>query len=682
MDHRHWGLPLKKLTARMGKTASPEALASRLNPHPALTVSLPLQPTWPVVSLKLQKSLMSEHPSARSATSAGLTVSPSLDFVAEAAQTPPQYSLVDRRVLLIGSLALLLGVAAAFVAQLLVGLIALITNLAYFGTVSLAHRIPADAIPRLGWWSVPIPVIGALLIGVMARYGSKAIRGHGIPEAMEQVLTNESRIPARMTFLKPISAAISIGTGGPFGAEGPIIATGGALGSVFGQFIRITAAERKTLLAAGAAAGMAATFGAPVSAVLLAIELLLFEFRPRSIIPVALAASAATGVRMIFEGMEPAFGMPDLQQPSGAALATYIALGGVMGLVSVLVTKIVYGIEDAFEKLPVHWMWWPAIGALVVGIVGVFAPDTLGVGYYNISNLLSNELTIGAILFLCSLKFLSWSIALGSGTSGGTLAPLFTIGGGTGAAIGILLAKLFPFLGIDPRIAALVGMAAIFAGASRAMLASAVFAFETTLQPFGLLPLLGGCAAAYLISSLLMRNSIMTEKIARRGILTPEEYVADSLNHVRVREVASKKVVTIPDDQTIGQVRDWLTKQTAHQGFPIVNQKGMLTGLVTRRDLNETTLSDAEPVTKVLRGLVRYVYDDCTVRQAAEHMVNHRIGRLPVVSRSQPQQLVGIITRSDILSVFQRSIRESEYQQPSLTLPSPRRTQKPPGKLA
>ena len=278
---------------------------------------------------------MHEHEPAKAATTDGLTISPSLDLVAEAANVPPQESPVDRRLLRACALAVGLGVAAGGVAQLLLGLILLITNLAYYGELSLAARGPAAAVPRLGLWSIPIPIAGALLIGLMARYGSKAIRGHGIPEAMEQVLTNESRIPARVMFLKPLSSAISIGTGGPFGAEGPIIATGGALGSVVGQLIRTTAEERKTLLAAGAAAGMAATFGSPVSAVLLAVELLLFEYRPRSIIPVALAACAATAVRMGFEGAEPVFGMPDLAQPSGTALAVYVVIGAAMGVLSV-----------------------------------------------------------------------------------------------------------------------------------------------------------------------------------------------------------------------------------------------------------------------------------------------------------------------------------------------------------
>ncbi len=347
-----------------------------------------------------------------------------------------------------------------------------------------------------------------------------------------------------------------------------------------------------------------------------------------------------------------------------------------MGLIAVAVTKIVYAIEDGFEELPIHWMWWPAIGAVVVGVVGYFAPDTLGVGYYNISAILSNQLAASSIAFLCALKFLSWSVALGSGTSGGTLAPLFTIGGGVGAIIGIGLANVAPALGVDPRIAALVGMAAIFSGASRAMLASAVFAFETTLEPFGMLPLLGGCAAAYLVSTLLMRNSIMTEKIARRGIRTPEEYEADPLDQVLVADVASSPVVTIRAEDTVTQVRDWLaqgTAETSHQGFPVVDQRGVLVGLLTRRSLSAASLAGDRVISDVMARPVRFVYDDCTVRQAADHMVNHSIGRLPVVSRAQPHQLIGIVTRSNILSVFRQRLRDAKLQVPALVIPTRKR---------
>jgi CIC family chloride channel protein len=612
---------------------------------------------------------MAEHETAKSATTDGLTISPALDLVTEATQVPAEVSLIDRRTLVICGLAALLGIAAGFVARMLEGLIVLVTNLAFFGRLSLAHAVPADAVDNLGWFVVVIPIVGAIIVGLMARYGSQAIRGHGIPEAMEQVLTNESRIAPRITFLKPLSSAIAIGTGGPFGAEGPIIATGGAMGSVLGQILRTTVTERKVLLAAGAAAGMAATFGTPVSAVLLAIELLLFEFRPRSIIPVALAASAATGLRMAFKGAAAAFAMPNLHHPGGMALAFYIALGAFMGLAAVGVTRAVYAIEDTFDRLPIHWMWWPAIGAVAVGVVGYFAPDTLGVGYYNISNILSAKLTVGGLAFLCAMKFISWSIALGSGTSGGTLAPLFTIGGALGAVVGSGVAAIAPGLGVDVRVAGLVGMAAIFAGASRAMLASAVFAFETTLQPMGLLPLLAGCSAAYLVSSLMMRNSIMTEKIARRGVSTPGEYEADSLEQVRVSDIMTHQPITLNANDEVGKIREWLTSRTdeaSHQGFPVLDERNVLIGVITQRDVRNSAAKDQQKIIELVRKLPKFVYEDCSVRQAADHMVNHDIGRLPVIARQNPTLLIGIVTRSDILSAYRRRVKEGKMQEPSL----------------
>lgn len=605
-------------------------------------------------------------------TEIGLAVAPGLELVAESAQVPPPRSTIDRRVLKLCGETILLGIATGFVAQALVALIGLITNLAFYGRISLEEVSPAPAVASLGLWVIVIPIVGALVVGLMARYGSKAIRGHGIPEAMEQVLTNESRIPARMTFLKPVSAAVSIGTGGPFGSEGPIIATGGALGSLVGQILPTTTEERKTLLAAGAAAGMSAIFGTPVAAVLLAIELLLFEFRPRSIIPVALGACSATAIRIAFHGMEPAFQMPALTEPSGLALAVYILLGGMMGLVAVGVTRVTYGVEDAFEKLPIHWMWWPAFGAIAVGVVGYFAPKTLGVGYSNISDLLSGNLTVSAALFLCLMKFLSWSISLGSGTSGGTLAPLLTIGGALGSAAGLWLAATFPALGVDPRIAALVGMASLFAGASRATLASAVFLFETTLQPVGLLPLLGACAASNLVSSGLAAHSIMTEKIARRGIRTPAEYEADSLDQVLVKSVATQPPVTVSATSTVGELRAWVDSGrpgSTHGGYPVTGSDGRLVGIVTRRDLANPGWDARKTLAEVLHQLPRYVYEETTVRQAADHMVNHGIGRLPVLSRSTPPQIVGILTRSDVLSAFRHRVRETQPQAPTVRFP-------------
>lgn len=589
----------------------------------------------------------------------GIPVAPNLEPSLEQTRVPLVTAVIDGRTAFIGFLAVALGVAAGYMAEALVRLIGLVTNLAYFHRVSTEFASPAGH--HLGWPAIFIPAAGGILVGLMSRYGSKAIRGHGIPEAMEQVLLNESRIPPRLTLLKPISSAIAIGTGGPFGAEGPIIATGGALGSLVGQLLPTTALERKTLLAAGAAAGMSATFGSPVSAVLLAVELLLFELRPRSIIPVALASVAATGVRYSIVGIKPIFPMPMLSTPNGLSLAIYIAIGALVGVASVYVTRAVYWIEDGFEHLPIHWMWWPALGGLAVGGIGYFVPHTMGVGYDNIQSILSANLVGTTLLVLCVAKFISWAIALGSGTSGGTLAPLFTIGGALGALAGGLITTVLPRAGVDPRICALVGMAAIFAGASRAMLASAVFAFETTLQPLGLLPLLGGCSAAYMISALMMRHSIMTEKLARRGVRVPEEYSADFLDQILVKEAASRKIVTLAASQSLEEARAWIAagaSGTTHHGFPVVDEEGHVLGVLTRRDLLEAEHPAGSQLKSLIHRPLAVAFEGTSLREAADHMVREGVGRLPVVG--EDRKLVGMLTRSDLLEAHSQRLESGE----------------------
>jgi H+/Cl- antiporter ClcA len=588
-----------------------------------------------------------------------LPVSPNLLVdLEEEGENEPQ-GILDFRSVTISGVAVVIALAATLCAKLLILLIAFVTNISFFGRLSFAASSPAHN--HLGPFVIVVPAIGGILVGYMARYGSRAIRGHGIPEAMEQVLTNASRIPPRITFLKPASSAIAIGTGGPFGAEGPIIATGGALGSLVGQLLHTTGVERKTLLSAGAAAGMTAIFGSPVSAVILAIELLLFEMRPRTIVPVALACASAAGLRSLLMESGPVFHMPTLANVPDSALIFYVILGFVIGVVATGVTRLVYGIEDAFEKLPIHWMWWPALGGLVVGLVGYFAPRTLGVGYDNIVDVLNGRLAGSVLLVLGVAKFVSWSVALGSGTSGGTLAPLLTIGGALGALLGALFA---PHLGIDPRIAGLVGMAAMFAGASRALLTSVVFAFETTQQPASLLPLLGGCAAAYLASCLLMKNTIMTEKIERRGIRVPNEYVADVLDHVTVGSVGRRPLVTLQADRTVASVREWLRghgRESEHQGFPLVDSEGRLTGIVTRRNLLDPAVPEETPLSRLASRPAITVPEDATLRDAADQMIKEGIGRLPILDRKG--QLVGIITRSDLLAAHQSRLSEHEERE-------------------
>jgi chloride channel protein, CIC family len=368
--------------------------------------------------------------------------------------------------------------------------------------------------------------------------------------------------------------------------------------------------------------------------------------------------------------------MPNVTAATLGALAFYGLLGAAMGVVAVLVTRLLYAIEDGFDRLPVHWMWWPAIGAVVVGVVGYFAPDTLGVGYYNISALLSGNMAARAVFFLFTMKLLSWSISLGSGTSGGTLAPLFTIGGAVGALAGTALNWAWPPLGADVSVAALVGMAAMFGGASRAFLASAVFAFEATQQPQCLLPLLAGCTTSYLVSCLLMRHTIMTEKIARRGVRTPAEYVADALDQILVRKVATTSVMALKADDPIEHVRQWLAAggpDSRHQGFPVLDSKQTLIGVLTRRNLLDESVSRTAKVRDLLKRPPKFVYEDSTVRQAADHMANHDIGRLPVMSREQPPQLVAIITRSDIINCFRGGVDDNRRAAPTITFAIPRR---------
>jgi CIC family chloride channel protein len=411
--------------------------------------------------------------------------------------------------------------------------------------------------------------------------------------------------------------------------------------------------------------------------VLLAVELLLFEYRPRSLIPVALAATAATGVRLVFEGPAPVFPIPDLARPSDAALAAYAVLGALMGLVAVGVTRLAYGVEDLFERwgdrLGVHWMWWPVAGAVVVGLVGYIEPRTLGVGYDNITDTLAGTIAGRALLMLVLLKLISWAVYLGSGTSGGTLAPLFTVGGGLGAWTGGIVAAAMPAVGIDPRMAGLVGMAAIFAGASHALLTSVVFAFETTRQPVGLLPLLAGCAAAYLVALLIDRHSIMTMKLARRGASVRTEYAADHLAHVLVRDVMSQAVATLRAGDTVQQVRDWLALRddaasgrprgaSSHQGFPVLDDRGAVIGVVTRRDLHDTAASPTQTIGSLVRRAPVVVFDRSTLRDAADLMVVEQVGRLPVVSHTREGRLVGIITRSDLLAAHAPRLRAAHHR--------------------
>ncbi len=564
----------------------------------------------------------------------------------------------ELRLLWIATLAIIIGAICALVAVVLLWLIALFTNLFYFQQLSIEMRSPIN--PTLGWWVIFLPVLGGLIIGLMARYGSERIRGHGIPEAIEAILIGRSRMQPKVAILKPLSSAISIGSGGPFGAEGPIIMTGGAFGSIVAQVFHLTAAERKTLLVAGAAGGMSATFATPVAAVLLSVELLLFEWKPRSLIPVALASAVASLIRPFVLGTAPLFEVPHHAVLGVAAMLSATLVGLLGGILALVLTSAVYRFEDLFHRLPIHWMWWPALGGLLIGIGGYFEPRALGVGYDLIENLLKGNVLLWGLIPLMIVKGLIWSGSLGSGTSGGVLAPLLIMGSALGALESTFL------LGGDLTLWPLVSMAAVLGGTMRAPLTATIFALELTHDINALPALLIASMVSYGFTVLVMKRSILTEKVARHGHHVSQEYTVDPLERLSVEEVMTTEVITIsaslPVKELLCQYFLADTKDK-HQGYPVIDGAGELVGVVTRSNLLDDDLlmklkGTTQSTTILLNLLITYdlidrkpivafPWESC--RTAAERMAQAGVGRLPVVDPHQPTRVIGIITRSDLL---------------------------------
>ena len=562
----------------------------------------------------------------------------------------------DRRILVLSFMALIIGLLSAIVAKILVALIAIFTNITFYQRLSTEFVSPANH--HLGKLVIIAPVIGGLVIGLTARYGSEKIRGHGIPEALEAILFGRSRMEAKVAVLKPLSSAISIGTGGPFGAEGPIIMTGGAIGSLFAQMFHLSAAERKTLLVAGAAGGMSAIFNAPVAAVLLAVELLLFEWRPRSFIPVAIASAVAAVLRVPLLGAGPIF-PSHLHQALGAeGLLIAFIVGISAGLASGLLTALVYACEDLFGKLPIHWMWWPAIGGLFVGVGGWLDPRVLGVGYDTIHSLLRGELIGATVIGLLIGKSLVWSISLGSGTSGGVLAPLLIMGG----ALGAIEARFIP-IG-DAGLWAMICMAAMMGGTMRSPLTAMIFTLELTHDLDVLPALLISCIAAHAVTVLLLRRSILTEKVARRGFHVTREYSVDPLAVLRVGEVMDQRPPTIPASMKVTDLSDRIARHDpeliGRQGTLIVDQENNLAGIITRGDLVRALEQSPENATVLEAGTRNLIiaYPDEILHEAVTRMVRNDIGRLPVVERKNPRRLLGYLGRASVMTARLRRLEE------------------------
>ncbi|SPB13324.1 chloride channel protein [Caballeronia novacaledonica] len=551
---------------------------------------------------------------------------------------------VNDRLLRICGLAAIIGGIATLAAVVLLGLIHLFTNLFFFGTFSIEDRSPA--LNTLGHWVIAIPVIGGLIVGMMARFGSEKIRGHGIPEAIEAILFGKSRMSPKVAILKPLSSGIVIGSGGPFGAEGPIIMTGGALGSLIAQCIDVTAAERKTLLVAGAAAGMTAVFGTPVAAVLLAVELLLFEWRPRSFLPVALACAVAGFARAAVFGTGALFPL-DTQAPQMISLLSCLAAGLLSGALASGLSAALYKLEDLFHKLPIHWMWWPAIGAVFVGIGGYVEPRALGVGYDVIGDLLHQHIAIQVALSILAVKAVIWVVALASGTSGGVLAPLLMLGAGLGTVLGAILP------GHDAALWPLVCMAATLGATLGAPLTAIVFAFGLTHDANALLPLLAATLVAHGFATVVMKRSIMTEKIARRGYHIYREYGVDPLERHHVDEVMTRDVLTIDAATPLSDVlAKHFGPHQMHRAYPVVRD-GVLVGMLDRTALATMAHAEFSSIGEALDRLQpaapAFALPGEPCRLAATRLAVHELERLPVVADKASLRLVGIVSRSDLV---------------------------------
>jgi H+/Cl- antiporter ClcA/CBS domain-containing protein len=587
---------------------------------------------------------------------------PSADAASSAPSIPRTDRLADfttdARLLIITPMAAVVGVISAFVAVALVWLIGSLTNLFYYHRLSSALVSPAGN--QLGIWAVLVPMAGGLAVGLLARYGSEKIRGHGIPEAMEAILIGRSRMSAKVAVLKPLSSAISIGSGGPFGAEGPIIMTGGAFGSLFAQAFHLSASERKTLLVAGAAGGMAAIFATPLAAVLLAVELLLFEWKPRSFIPVAAAAAVAGAVRVPLLGAGPIFPVTPHSALAWEELLLALAVGIAAGFASGALTWLVYAFEDLFAKLPIHYMWWPVIGGLCVGLGGLAFPRALGVGYDTIADLINGHLVGGFLIGLAITKALIWAIALGSGTSGGVLAPLLIMGGSLGA-----IEAQWIHAG-DTGLWAMLSMAAIMGGTMRSPLTAVAFMLELTDDIHVLPALFIACVGAQAVTVLIMRRSILTEKVARRGYHVMREYIVNPLSRVRVEDVMQRDVPPVRADMTVEALFARLAGHdpvlAPHYAWPIVDDKGALAGVITRADVVKAMDRKRDPLATLLEAGSSppvVAYPDEMLEEAVDKMIGHGVGRLPVVEREHPTKLLGYLGRKGIAEAWE-DLREED----------------------
>ncbi|MBZ5545340.1 MAG: chloride channel protein [Acidobacteriia bacterium] len=594
----------------------------------------------------------------------------------QAQRTPPKRSsqfgvALDPNVVWLSVCAMVVGLIGGLVAQGLLELIYLFTNIFFYGTWSFAITYPIHH--RLGVWVILIPPLGGLLVGSMIHFWEPTLKGHGIPEAMEAVLVGKSRVRMRVGILKPLATAFAIGTGGPFGAEGPIIQTGAAFGSIFGQVTRLTPYQRRVLLAAGAAAGMAATFVAPFAGILVAIELLLFEFRARSFIPVAISSVVATGVAVHFRGWAPLFPTPAFALTSMQELWLFALMGVLMGVIAICMIRVLSWLEDLFDHflLKPAAIWSPVLGALLLGIIGYFYPQVFGTGYDTIRDMLNDRLSVSKLLGVSIAKFWALVLSLGSGTTGGVFAPSLIVGGGVGAAYAIAWHHFFPHFVTDPALYALVAMAAVFGGIARAPFTSIVFLFELSRNPNALLPLVVGVVVADGFVRLFSAESIMTGKLVKRGLIVRQDYTVPVLMRARIEQVMRRNFSPIAADSEVESVVLQIAPELT-AALPVIDKDGHLVGIIEAHDLLKGNHKPLK-VGEIARQDYVTAHLGDTVEDVTKLMLAQNVENVVVVEEGPSPKPVGVARAADILRLRRWVIEEESDE-----LPASPSTSKPP----
>jgi CIC family chloride channel protein len=552
-------------------------------------------------------------------------------------------------------LAVLVGLAGGFGA---VGFRYLITfvQLSAYGTtgslIDLAQSTP--------WYTrVWVPALGGLIVGPLVYFFAREAKGHGVPEVMEAVALRSGAIRKRVVFVKSLASAVSIGTGGSVGREGPIVQIGSAIGSSIGQVLKLSADRIRTLVGCGAAAGIAATFNAPIAGTMFALEIILADFGLATFSPIVISSVVATAVSRYFLGDVPAFAVPVYQLISAWELPLYVILGFLCAAVAVGFTRVLYGAEDLFDRLRFPAYLKAVLGGLILGIMGLYVPHILGVGYAAMDLALMQELSWGLMLGLVVAKIMATSITIGSGGSGGVFAPSLFMGAMAGGFFGTAVHHIFPAVTAPPRAYSIVGMGAVVSGTTHGPLSAIMILFEMTGEYKIILPLMIACIISTLASGHLSKESIYTLKLARRGINLEAGKEVNVLKSIRVRDVMNPNVETVPENLSLGKLTDRISK-SKHKTFPVVSNGDHLTGMLSYFDyrdvLFDENLKDLLVAQDLATEHVITVSLDDDLYNALQKITLKDFSLLPVVSPDDPAELVGVLTRRDIISAYNNAL--------------------------